>query len=123
MNLQNSIQKYVPITIINDTKLYVQRQIADELQARIDELLVTAELLDYKCETYHYLDPMSLKKYTLFIGNNIIIEFCFNKQSRIQQINAILNFRKGKVKKENNCKNFPKLISLVTQQLMKGDNK
>ena len=64
-----NLQKYVPITILNDTKLYVKQQIADELQTRIDELLVTAELLGYKCETYHYLDPMSLKKYTLFKEN------------------------------------------------------
>lgn len=118
-----NLQKYVPITILNGTKLYVKQQIADKLQTCIDELLVTTKLLDYKYETYDYVNPLLLKKYTLFIGNNIVIEFDINKKSRIQQISVIPDFKKGKVTKENNYKIFPKLISSVTKQLMKGDNK
>lgn len=116
-------RKYTPISIINGDQLYVPQKIAGELQTCIDELLVTAELLDYKYETYYYVNPLLLKKYTLFIGNNIVIEFDINKKSRIQQINVIPDFKKGKVSKENNYKIFPKLISSVTKQLMKGDNK
>ena len=115
-----NLQQYAPITIINDTKLYVQQQIAKKLQDQIDELLVTAELLDYKCSGTLVAHLKYIKYYLLYVGPTITIEFELNKMDQIRKI-EVLSLEEKKyfiIKKETNYEYFPELIALAKSTIL-----
>ena len=119
MNSQNK-QKYIPITTLNGTKLYIQQQIAKKLQDQIDELLVTAELLDYKCNGTLITHQKYIKYYLLYVGHTITIEFELNKMDQIRKI-EVLSLEEKKyfiIKKETNYEYFPELIALAKSTIL-----
>lgn len=117
MNSQNK-QKYIPITTLNGTKLYIQQQIAKKLQDQIDELLVTAELLNYKCNGTLITHLEYNKYYLLYVGPTITIEFELNKMNQIRKIEVLSLGEKHFIKKETNYEYFPELIALAKSTIL-----
>ena len=117
MNSQN--EQYVPISIMKNTQLYVQQQIAKKLQDQIDELLVTAELLDYKCSGTLVAHLKYIKYYLLYVGPTITIEFELNKMDQIRKIEVLsLEGEKYFIKKGTNYEYFPELIALAKSTIL-----
>lgn len=113
-------QKYAPISIMKNTQLYIQQQIAKKLQDQIDELLVAAELLDYKCNG-NLVSHLEYNKYYLLCASptiTITIEFELNKMNQIRKIEVISLGEKHFIKKGINYEYFPELIALAKSTIL-----
>ena len=100
--------EYAPISIIDGTKLYTNKEITTKLQEQMDALLVAAELTNHKCEGFFFSNK---SHYTLFIGNKITIKFELTAQNQIENI-TLLTISSACFK-ETNYKRFPNIIALA----------
>lgn len=104
-------KEYAPISIIDGTKLYTNKEITTKLQEQMDALLVAAELTNHKCEGFFFSNKFTHRYYILFIGNKITLKFELTAQDQIENITLLTI--SGACFTETNYKHFPNIIALA----------